>query len=50
MNCEFCLAGVGAGQVLRSAGEHTGVIGLSVEDDEGILWVIVNKREVAALR
>lgn len=50
MNCELGLAGVGPGEVLGSAGVHAGVIGLSVEDDEGILWVVVNKSEVAALR
>lgn len=50
MNCEFSFAGVGAGQVLRCAGVHARVFGPGIEDNEGILWVIVHKREVAALR
>lgn len=49
MDGEFGLAGVGAGQVLRGAGIHTGVIGAGVEDNEGVFWVIVHKCEVAAL-
>ena len=50
MNCEFSFAGVGAGQVLCSAGVHAGVFGAGVEDNEGIFWVVVHKGEVAALR
>lgn len=50
MNCEFSFAGVGAGQVLCSAGVHTGVFGAGVEDNKGIFWVVVHKCEVAALR
>lgn len=49
MDGEFGLAGVGAGQVLRGAGVHTGVIGAGVEDNQGVFWVIVHKCEVAAL-
>lgn len=49
MDRELGLAGVGAGQVLRGAGVHARVFGLGVEDDEGIFWVVVHKREVAAL-
>lgn len=50
MNCELGLAGVGAGQVLRSAGVHAGVVGAGVEDDEGIFRVVVHECVVAALR
>lgn len=49
MNGELGLAGVGAGQVLRGARVHARVFGLSVEDDKGILRVVVHKCEVAAL-
>lgn len=50
MNCELSFAGVGAGQVLGSGGVHSGVFGAGVEDNEGVLGVIVHKCEVVALR
>lgn len=49
MDRQLRLAGVGAGQVLGSAGVHAGVFTAGVEDDQGIFWVIVDEGEVAAL-
>jgi len=49
VNCEFRFAGVGAGQVLGSAGVHAGVLGPGVEDNQGILGVVVHECEVVAL-
>lgn len=46
---QLCLAGVGASQVLRSAGVDAGVLRAGVEDDQGIFWVIIDEGEVAAL-
>lgn len=50
VNCELSLAGVGASQILRSAGVNTRVFRAGIEDNEGIFWVIVHKCEVAAFR
>lgn len=50
MNGELGLAGIGPGQVFCSAGIHARVVRTGVEDDEGIFWVIIDKRVMAALR
>lgn len=39
---QLSLAGVGAGQVLRSAGVHAGVFSAGIEDDQRIFWVIID--------
>lgn len=50
MDRELSLAGVGASQVLRSACVNTRVFSAGVEDNKGIVWVIIHKCKVAAFR